>query len=114
MTVPEADAARVRQWVDEQNERMGEHIAEVRIEMDVDTRSITIVECRVPWSEEFGPEWMRHEVARLRYTKATGMWTLYWPDRNGKFHLYEGVDPTPTIERLLAEVDADPTSIFWG
>ena len=31
-----------------------------------------------------------------------------------KFHRYEDLDPTPTIDRLLAEIDADPICIFWG
>lgn len=38
---------------------------------------------------------------RLRYTKSTGVWTLYWPDRHSKFHRYEDLDPTSTIDRLL-------------
>lgn len=38
----------------------------------------------------------------------------HWPDRNSKFHRYEDLDPTPTIDRLLAEIDADPICIFWG
>jgi hypothetical protein len=53
-------------------------------------------------------------VARLRYTKTHAEWSLYWRDRNAKFHVYDRVEPTPTVDRLLAEVDADPTSIFWG
>lgn len=69
-----------------------------------------------PRPEDFGPEWTRQEIARLRYTKSTGVWpwTLYWPDRNSRFHRYEDLEPTPTIDRLLAEVDADPICIFWG
>lgn len=39
---------------------------------------------------------------------------LYWRDRNLKFHLYDSVAPTPTIQVLLDEITADPTSIFWG
>ncbi|MCZ7537129.1 MAG: DUF3024 domain-containing protein [Acidimicrobiia bacterium] len=42
------------------------------------------------------------------------LWTLYWPARDSKFHRYENLDPTPTIDRLLAEIDADPICIFWG
>lgn len=39
---------------------------------------------------------------------------LVWRDRNLKFHRYDLLDPTPRIEELLAELDADPTAIFWG
>ena len=82
MSLPETDVARVRRWGGEQNERIGEHIDEMRVEMDVEARAITILECRPPWREDFGPEWTRQEIARMRYTKSTGVWTLYWPDRH--------------------------------
>lgn len=114
MSLPETDVARVRRWVERRNEENGEFIGEMRVEMDADGRAITIFDCRPPLREEFGPEWVRQEVARLRYTKSTGTWTLYWPDRHSRFHRYEGVDPTSKIERLLEEVDADPLCIFWG
>jgi hypothetical protein len=39
---------------------------------------------------------------------------LYWRDRNRRFHLYDLVSPTASVEELLAEVDRDPTAIFWG
>ena len=56
----------------------------------------------------------RFPIARLRYTKATGVWSLYWRDRNLRFHAYDLVSPTASVEDLLAEVDRDPTAIFWG
>jgi hypothetical protein len=114
MSLPEDDLARVRRWVAEQNERIGVHIDEMRVEVDVDARAVTIFECRPPWREDFGPGWSRREVARLRYTTSTGVWTLYWPDRNSRFHRYDDLAPTPTLDRLLAEIEADPICIFWG
>jgi hypothetical protein len=53
-------------------------------------------------------------IARLRYTKAASLWSLYWRDRHLRFHLYDRLGPSPRIEDLLREVDRDPTSIFWG
>jgi hypothetical protein len=35
VALPEIDVARVRRWVAAQNERIGEHIDEMRVEMDV-------------------------------------------------------------------------------
>ena len=61
-----------------------------------------------------GPEWTRFPIARLRYTKATGLWSLLWRDRNLRFHAYDRVPPSATVEDLLVEVDQDPTAIFWG
>ncbi len=82
--------------------------------MDVDPRAVTIFECRPPWREDFGPHWTRFPVARLRYTKARNEWAIYWQDRNLRSHLYDLAEPTPHVESLLAEIDADPAYIFWG
>jgi hypothetical protein len=57
--------------------------------------------------------WTRLPVARLR-RRRDGVWTLYWPDRNLKFHRYEQVPPASSIQDLLEEIDRDPAGIFWG
>ncbi|HUP15832.1 MAG TPA: DUF3024 domain-containing protein [Acidimicrobiia bacterium] len=61
-----------------------------------------------------GPEWTRFPVARLRYTKTRGEWSFYWRDRNFKFHEYDLAPPPPHVDELIAEIERDPTSIFWG
>lgn len=115
MTLPETDLARIRRWLDARNDRLPPRaVDQLRYELDVDARSATVLECRPPWREDFGREWARFPVARLRYTRSRQEWTLYWRDRNLKFHRYDLADPSPDVEYLLAEVDADPTCIFWG
>jgi hypothetical protein len=49
----------------------------------------------------------------MRYTTNTGLWRLYWKDRNDRWHLYELIEPAKDIRRLLDEIDRDPTCIFW-
>jgi hypothetical protein len=110
--LPETDVARVQRWC---RARVPEHVRdEVRVEADVAGRHLTIVECRPPWRAEFGPEWTRFPIARLRYTQGTRLWSLYWRDRNLEFHEYNRVPASASVEELLAEVDHDPTAIFWG
>ena len=87
---------------------------EVRVEVDVAARHLTIVECRPPWRADVGAEWTRFPIARLRYVKTSGVWSLFWRDRNLRFHAYDLAAPTASIEELLAELDRDPTAIFWG
>ena len=82
--------------------------------VDVADRHLTIVECRPPWRADVGSDWTRFPIARLRYVKTTGLWSLYWRDRNLRFHAYDLAAPTASIEELLAELDRDPTAIFWG
>lgn len=114
MALLDSDLSLVRQWVEEQNEQIGDLIDQVRIEIDVDARAVTVVECRPPWDEGSGSEWTRQEIARMRYTSSTGLWTLYWPDRNSKFHRYDDLGPTRDVTRLILEIEEDPTCIFWG
>lgn len=86
---------------------------QVRIECEIDARCLTIVERRAPFGpERTGPEWIRYPLARLRYTEARGIWTLYWRDRNQRFHAHHEVAPTGNVAELLTEIDRRP--IFSG
>jgi hypothetical protein len=77
-------------------------------------RHLTIVERRAPWRQDLGPEWTSFPIAQLRYTIAEKSWTLYWRDRNLRFHVYDLHAPSNRVEDLLNELDRDPTCIFWG
>ena len=85
----------------------------IRMEVDVRGKAVTIVECRPPWHESLGPEWTRHGVARMKYDDVTNKWTLYWADRNGRWHGFDLIDPG-SIDEILNEVELDQTGIFWG
>lgn len=112
MTVPDIAVARVRRFC---TERLPpEALHQVRLEVEVDASAITIVERRAPWREEYGPEWSRFPIARLRWTAGTKRWTLWWRDRNLRFHRYEPLPPSTSIEPLLEELERDPKRIFWG
>ena len=108
--LPQLDVARARRWC---ADRVPPHVRDqVVIECDVSARHLTIVECRPPWQGD--GEWTRMPVARLRYTQATGLWSLYWRDQNADFHLYHQAAPSADIQPLLDELDRDPTALFWG
>jgi len=90
---------------------------QVSVEHQVQGRTVTIVERRPPWSPALGPEWTTMPVAQLRYAPPRptgGRWRLYWADRNRRWHLLDDVLPAATPAPLLAELDTDPTGIFWG
>ena len=112
MALPELDVARVHRWC---AARVPEHARhQVRVECEIAPRHLTIVERHAPWREDIGPEWTSFPIARLRYTTATKSWTLIWRDHNLNFHRYDLLAPSPSVEDLLAELDRDPTCIFWG
>ncbi len=113
--VPELDLARVRRWIDGRNADMPPDLQDqLRYEIDVGDRAVTVLECRPPWREDFGREWTRFPVCRFRYTKVRKEWSLYWRDRHLKFHEYDLAEPTPHIDELIEHVIRDQTGIFWG
>jgi len=112
MALPQLDVARVQRWC---AARVPEHAHhQLRVECQIALRHLTITERRAPWREESGPEWTSFPIARLRYTAANKSWTLYWRDRNLRFHLYDLLEPSHQVDDLLTELDRDPTCIFWG
>ncbi|GAA3130469.1 hypothetical protein GCM10020255_004080 [Rhodococcus baikonurensis] len=44
----------------------------------------------------------------------TGLWTLYWRDRNLKFHRYQFLAPSPHVQDLLDHIENGGDPIFWG
>ncbi len=113
--IPKIDLVRIQRWLDARNANLPErNRGLIRYELDVTDRTITVLECRPPWRPDYGPEWTRFPVARLRYTKTRGEWSLYRRDRNLKFHEYELLAPTPHVDDLITEIESDPTAIFWG
>ncbi len=73
---------------------------------------ITLFELRPGFDDP--ANWERSPIAQFRFGSAKGLWSLYWRDRNLRWRPYEDLAPTRNFEALLAEVDRDPTSIFWG
>ena len=84
----------------------------LRILFRVKGESITLVESRPSFAVR--SQWIETVVAQFRRDQASGSWCLYCADRNSKWHPYEGLQPKKTLPPLLAEVDRDPTGIFWG
>lgn len=112
MALPELDVARVQRWC---AARVPENARDqLRIDCELAQRHLTIVERRPPWHEGLGPGWTTSPIARLRYNATDKSWTLYWSDQHQRFHLYDQLVPSRCVDDLLAEIDHDPTGIFWG
>jgi hypothetical protein len=86
----------------------------LRLELGVRGDAITIVERRPPWRADFGPEWSSSPVAQLRYDANARLWSLHYPDSNGRWWLYDDADPAGDVGPLLAAIDEDRSGIFWG
>ncbi len=86
----------------------------IRLEQTVRGTAITIVERRPPWRPDLGPEWTSSDIARLSFEPVSAAWSLEWKGSDGRWHPYTRVGPSHGVAPLLAEIDADPTGIFWG
>ena len=108
---PALDVARIRQFA---RDRIPERLAaELRLDVEIDCANVTIVERRPPWNSEFGPDWSRSPITQLRFDAARSTWTIYWARASGRWQRYD-FDPTPTVDSVLTELDADPDGVFWG
>lgn len=111
MAVPKADLDRIELWC---RARVPEHLwDQIKVEADVVPRHVTIVEVRPPWDAVGGHT--RFPIARLRYTLSSGLWAIYWRDRNMKFHAYDDRrPPSSDVGDLLDYIADSGDPIFWG
>lgn len=91
----------------------------LEIRYRIDGQAVTIYEHRCRFhaagvKPRTRDEFTESPVARFRFNRRTGMWSLYWSDSRARWHEYERLQPTPELRFLIAEVDRDPTGIFWG
>lgn len=77
-------------------------------------RSITIYERRPPWPGAPDPDgpWTKREIAQFRYDEASRRWTLYWADRNSRWHRVPDVPAAVDIDNLIRVVDENRSGIF--
>ena len=87
-----------------------EHLIEITYRFEANNLYLTE---RRPSYRRKGP-WTQMDIAKFRYMVGSSVWILYWSDRNGRWHRYEGRRPARRLQTLLRQVEADPTGIFWG
>jgi hypothetical protein len=57
--------------------------------------------------------WNEIRIAQFEFAPESGTWTLYWYDRKNRRQPYPTGRNRDTLEKLVREVDSDPTGIFW-
>jgi Protein of unknown function (DUF3024) len=86
----------------------------VRVELEHERQAVNIVEYRPPWREDYGLEWTRMPIARLRYIASKGLWTLYYHRHTGRWERYPLRGPSRRVTDLLSEIAEDPICVFRG
>jgi len=57
--------------------------------------------------------WNEIKIAQLEYSHESLHWTLFWYDRKNRRQPYPTGRNKDTLEKLIIEIDSDPTGIFW-
>lgn len=57
--------------------------------------------------------WNEIKVAQFEYSPEALNWTLYWYDRKNRRQPYPTGRNRDRLEKLIVEVETDPTGIFW-
>ena len=85
-----------------------------RIKLSISWRGskATLIEHRPSFLDP--SKWTESPVAQLRFEAPTGLWSLFCRDRNQRWHPYGPMPTSPHLHKFLAELDRDPTGIFWG
>lgn len=113
MTMPSADLALIEKYCAQASP--AEFAAEAKVEWVVSGATVEIVEAtRLDAVRD--EDWLRVPNARLDF--ADGRWTLFCFDEDSKAIRYDTWEPDfvqpTTVAAILAEIEADPTEIFWG
>src|SRR5262245_16780090 len=94
-------------------ERIPAHAkSSVRLSFNIRGNSVTLSEERPMFRDP--SKWVTIPIAQFRLNPKTSKWTLYYADRNSRWHEYIELDPDQEFVALLREVDEDATGIFWG
>lgn len=113
MPIPEADLALIVAYCAQASP--AEFASEAKVECLVRGSTVEIVEA-TRLDAERDEDWLRVPNARLTF--AAGQWTLSCFDEDSKAIRYDVWEPDfvqpTTVEAILAEIEADPTEIFWG
>jgi Protein of unknown function (DUF3024) len=89
-----------------------EHAQELRTVYEVDGHTVTMYEDRPPW-DGVG-EWTHRGLARFRYVRRQGLWSLYWLRADLRWHRYDPAPATADLKELVAVVAEDGYGAFLG
>ena len=85
---------------------------QVDLKFRIEKQSIIIFEIREIWNQR--DKKVEEFIAKATYIKKTNSWKIYWQRSDLKWHKYDPVPETKTIEEFLAVLEADKFGCFWG
>ena len=84
---------------------------QVKLQYSATGNRVTLTEARPLFIDP--AIWNEVKIAQFEYCPVSLSWTLYWYDRKNRRQPYPTGRNKDTLEKLIIEVDLDPTGIFW-
>ncbi|MFW5873712.1 MAG: DUF3024 domain-containing protein [Bacillota bacterium] len=95
------------------DERIPERVKDqIKLDYKIRGKSVTLVEKRPHYQDS--EEWVAIKIAQFRFNPDNNNWSLYWWRHTGSWYKYDNIKPTKDFQKLIEEIDEDPTHIFWG
>ena len=114
MSLPELTKKIVSEKLDAlYNKRIPEHVRhQLKLSYEITGNKVNLYEER-PFFRDPN-KWSKLKIAQMRYNEKSNGWTLYYLDRNEKYHEYADIEPDTDFDTIINEIDEDPAYIFWG
>ncbi len=88
----------------------------LRDEFDISFRisgqSFEIFEIRPRWDDPSIK--IEGSIAKATFVKSTKKWKLYWQRADMKWHRYELVGKSDSLDEIINAIDQDQYGCFWG
>ncbi|HEX9024388.1 MAG TPA: DUF3024 domain-containing protein [Geobacteraceae bacterium] len=110
MALPETEQQRVESLVG----RLCEQRTipdKVKLYYDTKGNRVTLIESQPLFIDP--AVWNEIKIAQFEYNPESLQWTLFWYDRKNRRQAYPTGRNRDTLEKLICEVESDPTGIFW-
>ena len=85
---------------------------QVDIQANITGQELTIVTIRPAYDDPTRK--CEYPLAKARWVQSQKIWKLYWMKGDLKWHAYPRFPESPSIAKLLEEVDQDPLCCFFG
>jgi nicotinamidase-related amidase len=96
------------------NTKLPEHVRnEIALKYELKGNTITLIESRPRW-DDASAVWIDMPIAKMKYDVKSMKWQLYCVLGNGKWIVYDDLEPQQDMQECLDEIEEDPTCIFWG
>jgi len=110
MSLPELELHRVDKLFNQFcNQRIPLEVRDqIKLLFNIKGNKVILIESRPYYDDP--SKWTEMPVAQFEYSEKTKQWSLFGYNRNDKrLPIAKG-----SLDKLINEVDADPSGIFWG